>query len=98
MPPRVVDKCRITLEFCAARKDKLPSRGSFVWCGLVRSTIPLSEAQKSHRARIVFLQDGAFVVSGCARLSNDDGNGVEETWWAPLAEKVIVETSDVVAQ
>ena len=60
--------------------------------------MPLKEAQKSHRARIVFLQDGPFVVSACAVLSNDDGCGAEETWWAPLAEKVIVQTSDVVAQ
>lgn len=98
MPPEIVDKCRITLEFCAARKDKLPGRGSFVWCGLVRRTMSLTDAQKSHRARIVFLQYGAFVVSACARLTNDDGNGAEETWWAPLAKNVLVETCDAAAQ
>jgi hypothetical protein len=98
VPPESVDKCRVTLEFCAARKDKSPGRGSFVWCGLVRRTMPLSEAHKSHRARIVFLQGGAFVVSACAILSNEDGNGAKETWWAPLAENVVVETIDVATQ
>jgi hypothetical protein len=98
VPPESVDKCRVTLEFCAARQDKSPARGSFVWCGLVRRTVALNEAHKSHRARIVFLQGGAFVVSACAKLSNGDGNGAKETWWAPHAKNVMVETSDVAGQ
>ena len=98
VPADVAAKCRITLEFCAARKEKPTERGSFVWCGLVRRTMRLNDAEKSHRARVVFLKDGEYVISACARLTNDEGNGAEETWWAPIAENVVVEMNDNAAQ
>lgn len=93
VPTDVAEKCRITIEFCAARKDKQTKRGDFVWCGLVRRTLSLNDPVKDHRARIVFLRDGEYVVSACARLMNEDGNKAEETWWAPVAENVVVVTS-----
>jgi hypothetical protein len=46
---------------------------------------------KSHLARIVFLQCGVYVVSICATLSSQDApSGVEESWWAPHAKVVRV--------
>lgn len=94
-----MEKCRVTLEFCAARKGKKsPSPGELVWCGLIRRTMRLGEVQKRHRARVVFLKGGAFVVSACAKVVNDNGNGAEEVWWPALAESVVVETCNVSAQ
>lgn len=52
----------------------------------------LGDAEMNHRARVVFLKDGDFVISACARLSNDDSDKAEEIWWAPVAQNVIVET------
>lgn len=100
VPTDVAEKCKITLEFCATRKEK-PSeqQGSFVWCGLIRRTMFLSDEKKSHRARVVFLKSGEYVVSACARIVNDDvSDSGGENWWAPVAEKVVVESSDNAAQ
>lgn len=98
VPKDVAAKCRITLEFCAARKERKTERGSFVWCGLIRRNLCLNDTDLSHKARVVFLKDGEYVVSACARLINQDGNGSEETWFAPLAEAVVVETNENAAQ
>lgn len=59
----------------------------------------LSDEKKSHRARVVFLKSGEYVVSACARIVNDDvSDSGGESWWAPVAEKVVVESSDNAAQ
>jgi hypothetical protein len=41
-----------------------------------------------HHARVMFLTEGAFVVSACAKVSAQVG--VEEIWWAQFAEHVVV--------
>ena len=103
VPAEVSAKCDITMEFCCARKgdtgDKFlmensqeDDRRTYVWCGLVRQTVRATAAEKKHRARIAFLEDGAFVVSACARISKD-GSGREETWLASLAQNVTVTTT-----
>jgi hypothetical protein len=64
-----------------------------MWCGQLRRTVDLSNDKddKSHVARIVFLQSGVFVVSICAALASHDApSGVEESWWAPRAKIVRV--------
>jgi hypothetical protein len=97
IPMEVAAKCKLTLEFCATRKEGPAESGSFVWCGLIRRTIHFKKEGQSHKARLVFLKAGEYVVSACARLVHEDGNGLGETWWAPVAEYIQVENSENVA-
>ena len=98
VPAEVIAKCTLTLEFCVSCKEGVPEAGSFVWCGLIRRTIRLKEEVQSHRARVVFLKEGEYVISACARLMNEDGSGFGESWWAPVAEHIQVESSSEMAQ
>lgn len=98
---------KLTLEFCCSNKDsgRESKRASekdtaYVWSGMIRrSLIASGESPKKHRARIVFLKEGHFMVSACAKVSstvvqkNEDGESLlkEETWWAPLAENIVVD-------
>jgi len=90
VPENIVERLIITLEFCCARKDGVASqKRDYVWCGLLRRTITSKDTEKTHKARVSFLEEGAFVVSACAKVSTTNGN-TEETWWAPIAENVQV--------
>lgn len=103
VPREVVDKCTFALEFCCARKgatmmadlDNPNRRREYVWCGRVQRTLRGDE--NDHRARICFLEPGQFVISACARISSQDRVGEEETWWAPVAENVVVEKATLAA-
>jgi hypothetical protein len=107
VPQQVVDKFTISLEFCCARKgvtkiedlERPSRRREYVWCGRVQRTLRGDESEKKeHRARICFLECGHFVISACARISHQDRGGEEETWWAPVAENVIVEKAKLSGQ
>ena len=91
----------MTLEFCCANKyssgGKSATGTQYVWVGMLRRCLPGSDPEKKHRARVVFLQEGNYVVSACAKISNslnsvgeDEEPLFAETWWAPLAENVQV--------
>lgn len=91
VPAHVRDRLSITMEFCTARKNSAGTmRKEFVWCGLLRRTVDASsdEENLNHTARCMFLTEGSFVVSACAKVSAR--MGVEETWWAQFAENVEV--------
>mmetsp|Transcript_17281 Transcript_17281/g.35060 ORF Transcript_17281/g.35060 Transcript_17281/m.35060 type:complete len:1797 (-) Transcript_17281:136-5526(-) len=95
VPPEIVSKCKVILEFCCAEKQhgntsSNAGRMPYVWCGQLRRTINFNEEDKSHRARIAFFQCGVFVVSACVKVSSFDSSGTEETWWAPHAKIVRV--------
>ena len=92
MPLDVVEKSKVTLEFCCAEKQpgnnsSTSGRMPYVWCGQLRRTVDLSndDDDKSHCARIAFFQCGVYVVSACAKVSSHGTPGVEEFWWAPHA-------------
>jgi hypothetical protein len=89
VPAEVRLRLSRTLEFACARKPSTNST-EFVWCGRIRRTVEPNDPAEipQHVARIVFLTAGSFVVSACVHLSAVIG--VEETWWAPLAEQVVV--------
>lgn len=110
----VTSHCRVTLEFCCARKEEVGTGVSgkslsiptsfvdnkkqpqleYVWCGQVHKRLQGVESSKKHQARIVILQPGHFMLSACARIEHDLAfSGVEEIWWSPIAENVIVEKS-----
>ena len=100
VPPDVVAKSKVTLEFCCAEKQpgnnsSTSGRVPYVWCGQLRRTIDLSndDDDKSHCARIAFFQCGVYVVSACAKVSSLDtpAPGVEEFWWAPHAKIIKVD-------
>ena len=98
VPEEVVDECSLTLEFCCARKEDGSGKSlaatmkrEYVWCGQIRKMMRACDEEKSHRARILILQPGHFVLSACAKITNDAENGAEEVWWAPLAENVVVQ-------
>jgi len=89
VPQQVRENLTITMEFCCARKNAGgPLKEEFVWCGLVRRTVEATAPELTHTARAMFLVEGAFVVSACAKVSAS--KGVEETWWAQFAEDVVV--------
>jgi hypothetical protein len=100
VPEEVVEECSLTLEFCCARKEDGSANSiassvqrDYVWCGQIRKMMRASDEEKSHRARILILQPGQFVLSACAKIANDAENGAEEVWWAPVAENVIVQAA-----
>lgn len=97
VPPELMDRLRITMEFVCARKNASGSsshtvKQEFVWCGLLRRTVSAaSHDEMKHVARVMFLTEGAFVVSACAKVSACQAEGgAEETWWAQFAENVVV--------
>ena len=95
VPGDIVEECSLTLEFCCARKEdgsvKSVSQREYVWCGQIRKMMRACDEEKAHRARILILQPGHFVLSACAKIANDAENGAEEVWWAPVAKNVIVQ-------
>ena len=105
VPADVVEQSSVTMEFCCAPSStdaaQLGSGANvpkdFVWVGMIRRTVPGTAKSKKHQARIVFLREGNYLVSACAKFSNalnkiddDDMATNEEAWWAPLAENVQV--------
>ena len=97
VPPEVLEKCRVTLEFCCAEKQRkssssFPDRLPYFWCGQLRRTVSLTDDSddKSHLARIAFFQSGIYVVSVVAKISSEETPGIEESWWAPHARVVNV--------
>lgn len=98
VPEDVVEECSLTLEFCCARKEDGSSHSisssmqqDYIWCGQIRKMMRACDEEKNHRARILILQPGHFVLSACAKIANDAENGAEEVWWAPVAENVVVQ-------
>jgi hypothetical protein len=91
VPAEVRDQLFITMEFCCARKNAAGTlKQDYVWCGLLRRTVAATSAAEElkHHARVMFLTEGSFVVSACAKVSAR--KGVEETWWSQFAEDVVV--------
>ena len=99
VPVEVLERLALTMEFGCARKNATVSsdtssstaqKKDYVWCGLLRRTVSptLTGNEMQHHARVVFLADGVFVVSACAKVSAEPE--VEETWWAQFAEQVVV--------
>lgn len=86
IPEEVVEECSLALEFCCARKEdgSGPPASAFqrdyVWCGQIRKMMRANDEDMYHRARIIILQPGHFVLSACAKLANDAENGSEEVW------------------
>lgn len=98
VPESVWEKSNLTLKFCCARKDGSDYRDEdqcdYVWCGQIQKAIPSSIENKnqSHRARIIFLRKGDYVVSACVSFRRTDvDDDVNETWWAEKAQDVHVQ-------
>lgn len=96
VPLSVKKKCSVTTEWFCTRKEKSSSginmaAKDYAWCGKLQQTFRMADSDKSHQARIVFLNSGLYSVSACARISNDDSpTGAEEIWWAPVSATVTV--------
>ena len=68
VPEEIVEECSLTLEFCCARKEDGSIKTSsmqrdYVWCGQIRKMMRACDEEKAHRARILILQPGKFVLS-----------------------------------
>jgi hypothetical protein len=100
VPDIVWSKSHLTLEFCcASREERNDDSASddgcydYAWIGQIRKSLPAGAEQKqhNHRARIVFLHEGHYVVSACANITNNKScDGVKEIWWAKEALHVHV--------
>lgn len=97
VPGSVLRETKQTLQFCCARKgitskeDFEKSSSDFVWCGHVRKSLKPDELAKSktHSARIVFLQEGDYVISACLSFRRMDvEDDVKEIWWAEKAQHI----------
>ena len=97
IPSDVLKQSSLTLEFCCARKGASKAttdtnERDYVWCGQIRKALPKDEKEHSHRARLVFLQEGDYVVSACVSFSRTDiDDDVKETWWAEKAQHIRVQ-------
>jgi hypothetical protein len=95
----VLKDLKQTLQFCCARKganetnDPDGHRRDYVWCGHVRKSLRSKDITRksSHKARLLFLQEGEYFVSACLSFSKLDAeDDVKETWWAEKAQTVRV--------
>lgn len=106
VPDSVLKGTKQTLEFCCARKgqaleaqDPLKEEGQrhdFVWCGHIRKSLRSQDLSRkhNHKARLVFLNEGEFVISACLSFSRTDvDDDVKEMWWAEKAQHVRVKRS-----
>lgn len=95
IPPEVLKQSNYSLEFCCARKatdGKTEKQRDYVWCGQIRKTLPKEGKKHTHRARIIFLREGEYVVSACVSFSRTDiDDDVKEIWWAQNARHVRVQ-------
>jgi hypothetical protein len=94
LPADILGKNNLALEFCCARKDGTESaKRDYIWCGQIKKSImPTKEDSNStHRSRIIFLNEGEFIVSACVTFrKNDIEDDVKEIWWADKAQVVRV--------
>lgn len=95
----VLKHLKQTLQFCCARKgaddtnDPDGHRRDYVWCGHVRKSLRSKDISRksSHKARLLFLQEGEFFVSASLSFSKLDAeDDIKETWWAEKAQIVRV--------
>ncbi len=88
-----------TLQFCCARKgadqrnDSEKHRRDYVWCGHIRKSLGSKDIsrEKNHKARLIFLSEGDYVISACLTFTRMDvEDDVKEVWWAEKAQLVRV--------
>lgn len=97
VPPEVLKETKVTLEFCCARKgsrvDSDKKTREFVWSGQVRKALGSGDlaSKESHKARLIFLSEGDYVVSACVSFERTDN--VKEVWWAEYAQHVRVKAT-----
>mmetsp|Transcript_4602 Transcript_4602/g.10885 ORF Transcript_4602/g.10885 Transcript_4602/m.10885 type:complete len:1558 (+) Transcript_4602:62-4735(+) len=90
IPADLLNKNNLSLEFCCAPKEGSKKGKPFIWCGQVKKSIS-KDSKSSHRARVIFLHEGEYVVSSCVTFKrNDVDDDVKELWWAPKAHVVKV--------
>jgi hypothetical protein len=93
-------KCEISMGlFCICERndaDNISLPKDHVWAGKQRHKSSLAAKNLDHGARIIFCSPGSYVVSACARITHElSEEGVEEIWWAPVAQRIVVSTGDV---
>lgn len=96
IPADLLVKNNLILEFCCAPAEGTKKGKPFIWCGQVKKSIPW-DSKSSHRARVIFLCEGEYVVSACVTFKrNDVQDDVKELWWAPKAH--VVKVGDSILQ
>jgi hypothetical protein len=101
IPDSVLSATRQTLEFCCTPKGSTDkettglSHRHFVWSGHVRKVLGGGTRKQTHKARLLFLEEGEYVVSACLSFKKMDlADDVKEIWWAERARVVqVVPTS-----
>eukprot|EP00536_Pseudo-nitzschia_multiseries_P018057 jgi/Psemu1/227659/e_gw1.2100.10.1 len=75
------------------------SSKEFVWVGQIRKNLRIGEKSSAanetdpHRARILFLKEGDYLVSACLSFNGSENEDMKETWWAEKAAKIHVSKS-----
>jgi hypothetical protein len=103
VPDELLKETNQTLEFCCARKGTTVSleesdepRRDYVWIGHIRKSLGSKSISRkhNHRARLLFLNEGDYVISVCLSFSRTDvEDDVREIWWAEKAQHVRVKRS-----
>jgi hypothetical protein len=92
VPDSVLTEVRQTLELCCTRKGSgemasasKPDR-YFVWSGHIRKAVGGGSRKHIHKARILFLHEGEYVISACMSFTRMGmADDVKEVWWAERA-------------
>jgi hypothetical protein len=98
VPADVLKDLDIRLKFCCAPKEtsRIGVKRDFIWSGQIRKSLDSGQQKHSHRARLLFLNEGDYVISACVSLSRVDvQDGVKEVWWAQKAQHVHVQDAPV---
>ena len=95
IPDSVLGDVLQTLEFCCTRKGISEmervgkSQRNFVWTGHTRKAIGSGSRKHSHKARILLLEEGEYIISACLSFSPiNKGDTTKEIWWAEKARIV----------
>jgi hypothetical protein len=105
LPNALLEQTNLALEFCCAKKNSSSSSDiissqkhqqqprDYIWIGQIRKALAPDDrsSDNPHVARLVFLNEGDYVVSACVtfnRSGNDDDT--KEVWFAEKAASIQV--------
>ena len=93
VPEELLNELDFRLKFCCAPKDssRIGLKRDFIWSGQIRKSLDSTEKRHSHRARVLFLNEGDYVVSACVSLGRSRAeDDIKEVWWAQRAQNIHV--------
>jgi len=101
IPQSVIGELQQSIEFFCTRKGggvsetgKSQQRTLYAWSGHTRKALKgdhqkqQQQQHHSHKARLLFLEEGEYIVSACmsfGRVGGGNDSNAKEIWWAEKA-------------